>query len=103
MAEASKDVELSLYGSSTMEATEAIEFFTTAYQFNAADTRRVIRQMILLIWSKVPGLKEAIINAYKTLYLISNKPSAKGRAMQVEKIILYFNSLIKPSIINLIA
>ncbi|CAH1403128.1 unnamed protein product [Nezara viridula] len=83
MAEASKDVELSLYSSSTMEATEAIEFFTTAYQFNAADSRRVIRQMILLIWSKVPGLKEAIIGAYKTLYVISNKPSAKGRAMQV--------------------
>ena len=84
ISEASKDIEQSLYSNSTMEAIEAIDFFTVAYKFNMSDSRRVIRQMILLIWSKMPGIKEAVITAYKTLYLTSTQSSSKGRAMQVK-------------------
>lgn len=97
ISDASKDIERPLFGQSTIEGVEAIEFFTTAYQFSAGDARRVVRQMITLIWSKVPGIKEAVTGAYKTLYLDSNQPSSKGKAMQVETYNFSFKTLKKSS------
>lgn len=85
VSEAAKDIERPLFGQSSMEAVEAIEFFTTAYQFSAGDSRRVIKEMIPLIWSRTPGIKEAIIEAFKNLYVESSQTTSKGKAMQAAK------------------
>ena len=48
---------------------EAIEFFVTGFEFGLASTMIGIRRMLPLIWSKESGVKDAVVAAYKRLYL----------------------------------
>lgn len=48
---------------------EAIEFFVTGFEFGLSSTMIGIRRMLPLIWSKETGIKEAVVAAYKRLYL----------------------------------
>jgi hypothetical protein len=49
---------------------EAIEFFITAKKFSIENAQDGIRKMLPLIFSKESSLKEAVISAYKQLYLL---------------------------------
>ena len=51
------------------DVIEAIDFFTSAFQFGMADAIIGVRQMLVLMWSKDQALKDAVAAAYKTLYL----------------------------------
>lgn len=48
---------------------EAIEFFVTVSQFGVPQALVGIRRMLPLVWSREPGIKEAVVNAYRRLYL----------------------------------
>ncbi|XP_067836990.1 condensin complex subunit 1-like, partial [Heptranchias perlo] len=51
---------------------EAIEFFVAISEFGISQALVGVRQMLPLVWSKEPGVKEAVIDAYRRLYLNSN-------------------------------
>lgn len=48
---------------------EAIEFFVTVSRFGVPQALLGVRRMLPLIWSKEPAVKEAVLNAYRQLYL----------------------------------
>ena len=48
---------------------EAIEFFVTSFEFGVANAMMGIRRMLVLIWSKEANIKDAVVAAYKRLYL----------------------------------
>ncbi|BES97083.1 Condensin complex subunit 1 [Nesidiocoris tenuis] len=70
---------------SLLEVLEAIEFFSTAYQFGLATARPVIREALVYVKCKQPGVKEAVAAAYKTLYLNTVKPTPRERAQQIAR------------------
>lgn len=72
-----------MMGNSVMEVLEAIEFFKKAQQFNLGSADIGIKNMLLLINSKEPGLSEAVVNAYKVLYLESEKENKYEAASEV--------------------
>jgi len=62
-----------LFGNTTSESLEAIDFFTVAYQFNIPYSEIGIESMILLINSADSNIKAAVINSYKIIYLKINE------------------------------
>jgi condensin complex subunit 1 len=53
----------------TTDILEAIQFFVTSFEFGVMNAMIGVRRMLALVWSKESGIKEAIANAYKRLYL----------------------------------
>lgn len=51
------------------DVMEAIEFFVTGFEFGLTATMIGIRRMLPLIWSKEASVKDAVVAAYKRLYL----------------------------------
>uniref|UniRef100_A0A672TIN9 Condensin complex subunit 1 n=1 Tax=Strigops habroptila TaxID=2489341 RepID=A0A672TIN9_STRHB len=58
-----------MYANCVSVVQEAIEFFVTVSQFGVPEALTGVRRMLPLIWSKEPGIKEAVLNAYRRLYL----------------------------------
>ncbi|XP_067998128.1 condensin complex subunit 1 [Melanerpes formicivorus] len=58
-----------MYENSITVVQEAIEFFVTASQFEVPQALLGVRRMLPLIWSKEPGVREAVLSAYRRLYL----------------------------------
>lgn len=56
---------------------EVIEFFVMAFQFGVPQALFGVRRMLPLIWSKEPGVREAVLNAYRQLYLNPKGDSAR--------------------------
>lgn len=56
---------------------EAIEFFVTVSRFGVPQALLGVRRMLPLIWSKEPAVKEAVLNAYRQLYLSPNGNSER--------------------------
>lgn len=56
---------------------EVIEFFVTVSQFGLPQALVGVRRMLPLIWSKEPGVREAVLNAYRQLYLSPQGDSAR--------------------------
>lgn len=48
---------------------ETIDFFVSANEFGLANADEGIRNMLALIWSRDATVKEAVVNAYKKLYI----------------------------------
>ncbi|NWH73336.1 CND1 protein, partial [Piaya cayana] len=59
---------------------EAIEFFVTVSKFGVPQALLGVRRMLPLIWSKEAGIKEAVLNAYRQLYLSPSGDSERARA-----------------------
>lgn len=83
MNDVGKDINSILKSKSVMGVSEAIEFFTVAYQFGLADSRRVMRNILLLVRCDQPAIKEAVAAAYRKLYLTTCHKTARARALQV--------------------
>uniref|UniRef100_A0A146L071 Condensin complex subunit 1 n=1 Tax=Lygus hesperus TaxID=30085 RepID=A0A146L071_LYGHE len=83
MCSVCEEVGKVMKGKSLLEVLEAIDFFTTAYQFGLPNARPVIREILGYVKCKQPGVKEAVVAAYKTLYLNTAQPTPRGRALQV--------------------
>lgn len=60
-----------LYSQSVTDAQEAIDFFVAAYRFGVQGSIIGIRKMIVLIFSREKGVKDAVVAAYKQVYLES--------------------------------
>lgn len=56
---------------------EVIEFFVMVFQFGVPQALFGVRRMLPLIWSKEPGVREAVLNAYRQLYLSPKGDSAR--------------------------
>lgn len=48
---------------------EAIQFFVTAVEFGVSAATIGVRRMMVLVWSQESTVKEAVVAAYRTLYL----------------------------------
>ncbi|XP_066213963.1 condensin complex subunit 1 [Saccopteryx leptura] len=69
-----------MYENTTTVVQEVIEFFVTAFQFGVPQALFGVRRMLPLIWSKEPGVREAVLNAYRQLYLNPKGDSARAKA-----------------------
>ncbi|NXD43951.1 CND1 protein, partial [Copsychus sechellarum] len=69
-----------MYENSVSVVQEAIEFFVTVSQFGVPQALHGVRRMLPLIWSKEPGIKEAVLNAYRQLYLSPSEDSERAKA-----------------------
>ncbi|XP_075021508.1 condensin complex subunit 1 isoform X1 [Calonectris borealis] len=69
-----------MYENCVSVVQEAIEFFVTVSQFGVPQAVVGVRRMLPLIWSKEPGIKEAVLNAYRRLYLSPSGESERARA-----------------------
>ncbi|XP_009586153.1 PREDICTED: condensin complex subunit 1-like [Fulmarus glacialis] len=69
-----------MYENCVSVVQEAIEFFVTVSQFGVPQAVLGVRRMLPLIWSKEPGIKEAVLNAYRRLYLSPSGESERARA-----------------------
>lgn len=58
------------------DVTEAIDFFTSAYQFGIKDTEGGMRQLLFLVWSLSKDKRGPIRDAYKCVLFSTNQ---KGR------------------------
>ena len=48
---------------------EAIEFFVSAFEFGLLNAMIGVRRMLALIWSQEKTIKDAVVAAYKRLYI----------------------------------
>ncbi|NXE81666.1 CND1 protein, partial [Cochlearius cochlearius] len=72
-----------MYENCVSVVQEAIEFFVTVSQFGVPQALLGVRRMLPLIWSKEPGIKEAVLNAYRRLYLNPSGDSERARAQSL--------------------
>ncbi|KAK2499670.1 hypothetical protein MC885_021184 [Smutsia gigantea] len=66
-----------MYENTTTVVQEVIEFFVMVFQFGVPQALFGVRRMLPLIWSKEPGVREAVLNAYRQLYLSPKGDSAR--------------------------
>ncbi|XP_026716613.1 condensin complex subunit 1 [Athene cunicularia] len=69
-----------MYENCVSVVQEAIEFFVTVSKFDVPQALLGVRRMLPLIWSKDPAIKEAVLNAYRQLYLNPSGDSERARA-----------------------
>ncbi|XP_069346603.1 condensin complex subunit 1 [Eulemur rufifrons] len=69
-----------MYENTTSVVQEVIEFFVMVFQFGVPQALCGVRRMLPLIWSKEPGVREAVLNAYRQLYLNPKGDSARAKA-----------------------
>uniref|UniRef100_A0A672RRD6 Condensin complex subunit 1 n=1 Tax=Sinocyclocheilus grahami TaxID=75366 RepID=A0A672RRD6_SINGR len=67
-----------LYWKTTTVVQEAVQFCVTAFEFSVADSVCGVRKMLPLVWSTDVTIKDAVIQAYRRLYL--NPPGDNTRA-----------------------
>ncbi|XP_065598233.1 condensin complex subunit 1 [Cyrtonyx montezumae] len=72
-----------MYENSISVVQEAIEFFVTVSKFGVPQALLGVRRMLPLVWSKEPGIKEAVLNAYRQLYLSPSGDSERARAQNL--------------------
>ncbi|XP_007935285.1 condensin complex subunit 1 [Orycteropus afer afer] len=69
-----------MYENTTTVVQEVIEFFVMVSHFGVPQALVGVRRMLPLIWSKEPGVREAVLNAYRQLYLNPKGDSARAKA-----------------------
>ncbi|XP_078507673.1 condensin complex subunit 1 isoform X2 [Lissotriton helveticus] len=69
-----------MYETTVTVVQEVIDFFVTVSQFGVAQALLGIRRMLPLVWSKDPGVKEAVLGAYRRLYLSPSGESERAKA-----------------------
>uniref|UniRef100_A0A8D2NHU1 Condensin complex subunit 1 n=1 Tax=Zonotrichia albicollis TaxID=44394 RepID=A0A8D2NHU1_ZONAL len=80
MTEALNLISKMMYENSVSVVQEAIEFFVTVSQFGVPQALLGVRRMLPLIWSKETGIKEAVLSAYRQLYLSPSEDSKRAKA-----------------------
>ncbi|XP_069099190.1 condensin complex subunit 1 [Pleurodeles waltl] len=69
-----------MYETAVSVVQEVIDFFVTVSQFGVAQALLGVRRMLPLVWSKDPGVKEAVLGAYRRLYLSPSGESERAKA-----------------------
>ena len=67
-----------LLGSKSItDVNESIEFFVVASEFGLQSAIIGVRRMLVLIWSRDTAVRDAVVEAYKGLYLDPVAPNAR--------------------------
>ena len=67
-----------LLGSKSItDVNESIEFFVVASEFGLQSAIIGVRRMLVLIWSRDTAVRDAVVEAYKGLYLDPEAPNAR--------------------------
>ncbi|XP_051865844.1 condensin complex subunit 1, partial [Pristis pectinata] len=74
---------------------DAIHFFVTISEFEVPGSTVGMRQMLPLVWSKEAGVKEAVVNAYRRLYLNPGGKSPKPQTLVQQLTALVFDSTVE--------
>lgn len=75
-----------MFENTSSVSLEAIDFLTTAFQFNISHSQTGIDNMLSLIYSSDVNIKQAMMNSYKTIYLSVNESiDVNKRAITVMK------------------
>lgn len=69
-----------LYWKTTTVVQEAVQFCVTACEFSVADSVCGVRKMLPLVWSSDAAVKDAVVQAYKRLYLNPQGDSTRTKA-----------------------
>ncbi|XP_071502768.1 condensin complex subunit 1-like [Diadema antillarum] len=67
----------------TTDILEAVGFFVTAQEFGVSNAGEGVRRMLALIWSKEQSIKDAVVGAYKRLYLDPAGKTVRARSLAV--------------------
>nr|XP_060618633.1 condensin complex subunit 1 isoform X2 [Anolis sagrei ordinatus] len=78
-----EDLIQSMLRSFYLVVQEAIEFFVIVSQFGIPQAVLGVRRMLPLIWSKDPGIREAVLDAYRRLYLNPKGDTERNRAQNL--------------------
>ncbi|XP_059092288.1 condensin complex subunit 1-like isoform X2 [Tigriopus californicus] len=62
---------------------EAIQFFVSAFEFGVLNAMIGVRKMLALIWSQEVSVREAVLGAYKRLYVDGVDVNSKERAQMI--------------------
>ncbi|XP_033731463.1 condensin complex subunit 1-like, partial [Pecten maximus] len=63
----------------------AVDFFVTGFKFGLSSAMQGVRRMLPLIWSKESGVKDAVVDAYKKMYLSPEGNSQRACALAIVK------------------
>ncbi|XP_060727822.1 condensin complex subunit 1 isoform X1 [Tachysurus vachellii] len=69
-----------LYWKTTTVVQEAVQFCVTACEFSVADSVCGVRKMLPLVWSSDAAVKDAVVQAYKRLYLNPHGDNTRAKA-----------------------
>ncbi|KAH0628545.1 hypothetical protein JD844_009879 [Phrynosoma platyrhinos] len=83
ITEALSMVSKLMYESSVSVVQEAIEFFVIVSQFGVPQAVLGVRRMLPLVSSKDPKIREAVLDAYRRLYLNPNGDTERSRAQNL--------------------
>ncbi|XP_018408739.1 PREDICTED: condensin complex subunit 1 isoform X1 [Nanorana parkeri] len=72
-----------MYEAASSVVQEVIEFFVTVSQFGVPQAVIGVRRMLPLVWSKEPGVRDAVVSAYRQLYLSSGSEPERVRAQNL--------------------
>ncbi|XP_072280070.1 condensin complex subunit 1 isoform X2 [Pyxicephalus adspersus] len=72
-----------MYEAASTVVQEVIEFFVTVSQFGVPQAVIGVRRMLPLIWSKEPGVRDAVVGAYRQLYLSSGPETERVKAQNL--------------------
>ncbi|KAJ3598016.1 hypothetical protein NHX12_001530 [Muraenolepis orangiensis] len=70
-----------LYWKTTSVVLEAVQFCVTVCEFGVADSLTGVRRMLPLVWSTDAAIKDAVVQAYKRLYLNPQGDSTRTKAL----------------------
>jgi len=62
---------------------EAIDFFVSAFEFGVLNAMLGVRRMLALIWSREPTIKDAVVGAYKRLYINVESNSVRSASAAI--------------------
>uniref|UniRef100_A0A672RV31 Condensin complex subunit 1 n=1 Tax=Sinocyclocheilus grahami TaxID=75366 RepID=A0A672RV31_SINGR len=69
-----------LYWKTTTIVQEAVQFCVTAFEFSVANSVCGVRKMLPLVWSTDVTIKDAVIQAYRRLYLNPHGDNTRAKA-----------------------
>lgn len=69
-----------LYWKTTSVVQEAVQFCVTVCEFGVANSLSGVRKMLPLVWSADAAVKDAVVQAYKRLYLNPQGESTRAKA-----------------------
>ncbi|XP_073540987.1 condensin complex subunit 1 [Phyllobates terribilis] len=72
-----------MYEAASSVVQEVIEFFVTVSQFGVPQAVIGVRRMLPLIWSKEPGVRDAVVSAYRQLYLCASAETDRVKAQNL--------------------
>jgi len=64
---------------------EGIDFFVSAFEFGVLNAMIGVRRMLSLIWSTEKKIKDAVVSAYKRLYINPNQNNARASAATIAR------------------